>query len=110
VLLDRDFGLISGWTGLATISLIIGSAQLMTLGMLGEYIGRLYMESKRRPLFVMSEVLSQQTEATAMVTDALAALRHWPVAGPVAHPNFAARSSGIGARSYLDIVQGSWTR
>jgi glycosyltransferase involved in cell wall biosynthesis len=66
---------LSGWTSIATIMLIIGSAQLMTLGMLGEYIGRLYMESKRRPLFVISEVYSQQSEATSVVTDSFAMLR-----------------------------------
>jgi glycosyltransferase involved in cell wall biosynthesis len=67
---------LSGWTSLATILLIIGSAQLMTLGMLGEYIGRLYMESKRRPLFVISDVRSQQSEAMSMVTDSFATFRH----------------------------------
>jgi glycosyltransferase involved in cell wall biosynthesis len=65
---------LSGWTSLATILLIIGSAQLMTLGMLGEYIGRLYMESKRRPLFVISDVHSQQSEATSTVRDTFATL------------------------------------
>jgi glycosyltransferase involved in cell wall biosynthesis len=67
---------INGWTSIATIVLVIGSAQLMTLGMLGEYIGRLYMESKRRPLFVISEVQSQQSEATSAVTQTFATLRH----------------------------------
>lgn len=67
---------LSGWTSIATIMLIIGSAQLMTLGMLGEYLGRLYMESKRRPLFVISDVCCQRTEAGSMVSAALAALPH----------------------------------
>jgi polyisoprenyl-phosphate glycosyltransferase len=36
-----------------TIVLIVSSAQLLVLGILGEYRGRLYMESKQRPLFVV---------------------------------------------------------
>jgi hypothetical protein len=38
--------------------LILGGAQLLLLGIFGEYLGRLYMEAKRRPLFVVDRVLS----------------------------------------------------
>jgi dolichol-phosphate mannosyltransferase len=38
--------------------LVLGSAQLLVLGILGEYVGRLYIESKGRPLFVIQEVLA----------------------------------------------------
>jgi dolichol-phosphate mannosyltransferase len=47
---------IDGWTSLTTIVLIIGATQLMTLGVIGEYLGRLYLEVKRRPLFVIESV------------------------------------------------------
>src|SRR5258708_28977615 len=47
---------VDGWTSLSTIMLAIGSAQLMLFGVLGEYIGRLYIESKRRPLYVIDEI------------------------------------------------------
>lgn len=63
---------LSGWTSIATIMLIIGSAQLMTLGMLGEYLGRLYIESKRRPLFVIADMCSQPTDAGARASDLMA--------------------------------------
>ena len=36
--------------------LIIGSIQLLILGVFGEYLGRMYMETKRRPLFIVREV------------------------------------------------------
>ncbi len=52
---------VDGWTSLTTIVLIIGSAQLVTLGVIGEYLGRLYMESKQRPLFIVDNVVSQQS-------------------------------------------------
>ena len=45
-----------GWTSLAALILVIGGLQLLFLGILGEYVGRIYMESKRRPLFIVSDV------------------------------------------------------
>jgi len=48
---------IEGWTSLAVIILAIGSVQLFVVGVLGEYLGRLYIESKGRPLFVIQEVV-----------------------------------------------------
>ena len=47
---------VSGWTSMTTIMLVIGSAQLLVLGVFGEYLGRLYLEAKRRPLFVIDRV------------------------------------------------------
>lgn len=49
---------VDGWTSLTTIVLIIGSSQLLTLGVIGEYLGRLYLEVKRRPLFIIESVVS----------------------------------------------------
>jgi polyisoprenyl-phosphate glycosyltransferase len=48
---------VEGWTSLSTIVLIVSSVQLLVLGCIGEYLGRLYMEAKHRPLFVVDEVL-----------------------------------------------------
>jgi dolichol-phosphate mannosyltransferase len=48
---------VPGWTSLMAAVLIIGSAQLIVLGVFGEYLGRLYMEAKRRPLFVVDTLL-----------------------------------------------------
>ena len=48
---------VSGWTSLMATVLILGSAQLMVLGIIGEYVGRLVVESKDRPLFIIREVL-----------------------------------------------------
>jgi hypothetical protein len=44
-----------------TVVLILGSTQLILFGLLGEYVGRLYLETKRRPLFVIDQVLTQST-------------------------------------------------
>lgn len=47
---------VAGWTSLAALILIIGGLQLLFLGVLGEYVGRIYMEGKHRPLFVVSDI------------------------------------------------------
>ena len=48
---------VQGWTSLMVIVLVIGSVQLLSLGVFGEYLGRLYMEAKQRPLFIVDEVV-----------------------------------------------------
>lgn len=48
---------VAGWTSLMVIVLLIGGVQMIAIGVLGEYIGRLYMQGKQRPLFVVDEVI-----------------------------------------------------
>jgi dolichol-phosphate mannosyltransferase len=48
---------VPGWTSLMVIVLIMGSAQLFVIGVLGEYLGRAYIESKRRPLFIIDRIV-----------------------------------------------------
>jgi len=48
---------VEGWTSMSTIVLIVSSAQLLVLGCIGEYLGRLYMEAKHRPLYVVDTVV-----------------------------------------------------
>jgi glycosyltransferase involved in cell wall biosynthesis len=47
---------IPGWTSLISIVLIMGSVQLMVLGIFGEYLGRLYIEAKKRPLYFINHI------------------------------------------------------
>jgi dolichol-phosphate mannosyltransferase len=47
----------SGFTTLILCLLFLGGVQLITIGILGEYIGRMYEEIKQRPLYVVSEKL-----------------------------------------------------
>jgi polyisoprenyl-phosphate glycosyltransferase len=49
---------IEGWTSLAVIVLAVGSVQMLIIGVIGEYLGRLYMEVKGRPLYIIQEVVS----------------------------------------------------
>lgn len=46
-----------GWTALMISVLFIGGVQLICIGILGEYIGRIYGEVKMRPLYVVSEYI-----------------------------------------------------
>jgi dolichol-phosphate mannosyltransferase len=48
---------VEGWTSVILVVLVLGSVQLLVAGVSGEYLGRLYMETKRRPLFVIDQVL-----------------------------------------------------
>lgn len=58
VLLERFFqvpGLVRGWSSAVIGELFIGGVQLVCLGIIGEYVGRIYGEAKRRPLYVVRE-------------------------------------------------------
>ncbi len=48
---------VEGWTALMIAVLFIGGIQLISVGILGEYVGRIYNEIKRRPLYVVQEYL-----------------------------------------------------
>jgi dolichol-phosphate mannosyltransferase len=50
------FGTIRGWTSLACMMLFFFGLQFFCIGMIGEYVGRIYLESKQRPLFVIDRV------------------------------------------------------
>ena len=54
---------VKGFPTLILTILILGGLQLMAMGIIGEYLGRLFMESKRRPLFLIDEYLAPQAVA-----------------------------------------------
>lgn len=53
--LSGDTALVQGWTSLAVIVLFMSGVQLVTIGVLGEYLGRVYHEVRRRPLYLLDE-------------------------------------------------------
>lgn len=53
---------VEGWTALMIAVLFIGGVQLICVGILGEYVGRIYNEVKQRPLYVVQERVGFSTE------------------------------------------------
>ena len=53
---------VEGWTSMMVVLLMLGGVQLLALGALGEYIGRIYVESQRRPLYVVARRLGDAGE------------------------------------------------
>jgi glycosyltransferase involved in cell wall biosynthesis len=56
---------VEGWATIMVAILFMGSVQLICLGILGEYLGRVFNEVKPRPMYVIEEVLSSKPEERA---------------------------------------------
>jgi glycosyltransferase involved in cell wall biosynthesis len=65
---------IPGWTSLMLVVVVLGAVQMFVLALMGEYIGRLYNEAKRRPLYIVQEIEggSRRTGRLGQVADATA--------------------------------------
>jgi dolichol-phosphate mannosyltransferase len=46
---------VQGWTSVLLSVLIMGGLQLLTLGIIGEYLGRLFIQAKGRPPYIIQE-------------------------------------------------------
>lgn len=46
---------VAGWPSMICVILLMGGLQLFSLGILGEYLAKMYMETKERPMYVVSE-------------------------------------------------------
>jgi polyisoprenyl-phosphate glycosyltransferase len=53
-----------GWTSIMSAITIFGTIQLLLMGLVGEYIGRIYEQSKGRPLFIIQEIKRAPTAGT----------------------------------------------
>ncbi|PWF99911.1 glycosyltransferase family 2 protein [Levilactobacillus bambusae] len=48
-------GSVAGWASLVTIILLVGGIQLFCLGIVGQYLGKIYLETKHRPLYIVKD-------------------------------------------------------
>lgn len=51
---------VAGWTTIATSIWMIGGIQLLCLGVIGEYVGKIYLETKRRPKFIVDKFIREE--------------------------------------------------
>ena len=51
---------VPGWTFLSISIWFIGGIQMISIGIIGEYIGKIYQETKRRPRYIISENLEEK--------------------------------------------------
>jgi len=60
---------VTGWASMMAVNLFFNGVVLLMLGIIGEYIGRIYDEAKGRPLYVVREELNftRETQAKPVV-------------------------------------------
>ncbi|WP_264475200.1 glycosyltransferase family 2 protein [[Clostridium] scindens] len=53
---------VAGWASITSIVCFMGGVQLISIGVLGEYIGKIYLETKARPRYIISERTEEYVE------------------------------------------------
>ncbi len=58
---------VSGYPSMMVVQLALGGIQLLCMGVMGEYIGRIFIETKHRPLYLIQTIIEQPALSTAQV-------------------------------------------
>jgi glycosyltransferase involved in cell wall biosynthesis len=58
------FNTVPGWASLMTVVCLIGCVQIICLGVVGEYVGRTFIETKKRPLYLIQEKADQEVSSS----------------------------------------------
>ncbi|HKX91918.1 MAG TPA: glycosyltransferase family 2 protein [Sphingomicrobium sp.] len=56
---------VPGWTSLMLVVVVLGAIQMFVLALMGEYLGRLYNQSKNRPLYIVQEIAGRAGDPAA---------------------------------------------
>jgi glycosyltransferase involved in cell wall biosynthesis len=59
---------VPGYASIVVLILFIGGVQLITIGILGEYLAKTYMEVKQRPIFIIREMSANKNNVTHQPT------------------------------------------
>jgi hypothetical protein len=78
----REPNLPPGWASLAVLLMVLSGVQLFALGMIGEYLGRLFLRDNLTPMYVTREMLNCERSAAAQGQ------------APASNPGSSAASSG----------------
>ena len=76
----RGESLVPGWTSIILTITLFGTAILISLGLLGEYVGRIYEESKNRPLYLIREVATTESQGEVPSAAGSGSQRGGPIA------------------------------
>lgn len=52
----------NGWPSMVTITLFIGGIQLLSIGIIGKYLGKIFLETKKRPVYIVKETEKDKEE------------------------------------------------
>jgi glycosyltransferase involved in cell wall biosynthesis len=86
---------VPGYASLLVVVLFVGSIQLIGIGVLGEYVGRIYLETKQRPGYIVRQRYRRDdVVAGGPYAIATAAAAQWSGGGPDAGSGRAHRASG----------------
>jgi dolichol-phosphate mannosyltransferase len=55
------YDVVAGWTSITILIVLTSAVQLMCLGIVGEYVGRIYLQDKRRPLYIVDAISSKNS-------------------------------------------------